>query len=213
MSCSSRHAKAAPLCLRNRKTLHDLVVWSPKRRPPGNRPTRDHLAGTRLFPVRTHPVPARSNGESIHMGIAVFSRDAHDHRRAHPGRAIGSGNERGRRRHAAVSRQWTNSRPALAWRDRHGRILAQAGQTHDAIASVSLAPDGTQAIVTARDASDRRVALRRCAPDSDAFRPRRASTRARDARVLLQASRRGSVQHAGVLRRDRRVFEGRRRTW
>ena len=41
----------------------------------------------------------------------------------------------------------------LAWRDRTGKILARSGQTHDEIASVSLAPDGKQAIVTARDSS------------------------------------------------------------
>jgi Tol biopolymer transport system component len=41
----------------------------------------------------------------------------------------------------------------LAWRDRSGKILTQSGQTHEEIASVSLAPDGKQAIVIARDAS------------------------------------------------------------
>ena len=39
----------------------------------------------------------------------------------------------------------------LAWRDRSGKILAQSGQTHDAILSVSLSPDGNRAVVAARD--------------------------------------------------------------
>jgi Tol biopolymer transport system component len=41
----------------------------------------------------------------------------------------------------------------LAWRDRGGKILAQSGQTHEDIASVSLARDGKRAVVTARDGS------------------------------------------------------------
>jgi hypothetical protein len=41
----------------------------------------------------------------------------------------------------------------LAWRDRAGKILAQSAQTHEDIASVSLAATEKQAVVTARDTS------------------------------------------------------------
>ena len=37
----------------------------------------------------------------------------------------------------------------LAWRDRAGKILEQAGQTHESIDTVSLSPDGSRAIIVA----------------------------------------------------------------
>jgi hypothetical protein len=43
----------------------------------------------------------------------------------------------------------------LAWRDRAGKILEQAGQTHESIDIVSLSPDGSRAIVVASDGANR----------------------------------------------------------
>ena len=42
----------------------------------------------------------------------------------------------------------------LAWRDRAGKILAQSGQAHESIESVSLSPDGNRAIVIASDGTN-----------------------------------------------------------
>jgi len=42
----------------------------------------------------------------------------------------------------------------LAWRDRAGKILEQAGQTHESIDIVSLSPDGNRAIIVAPDGAN-----------------------------------------------------------
>jgi len=43
----------------------------------------------------------------------------------------------------------------LAWRDRAGKILEQAGQTHESIDIVSLSPDGSRAIIVAPEGANR----------------------------------------------------------
>ena len=43
----------------------------------------------------------------------------------------------------------------LAWRDRAGKILDQAGQTHESIDTLSLSPDGHRAVVVAPDGANR----------------------------------------------------------
>ena len=43
----------------------------------------------------------------------------------------------------------------LAWRDRAGKILEQAGQTHESIDTLALSPDGRRAVVVAPDGANR----------------------------------------------------------